>query len=888
MTVRNLDAFFAPRSVALLGASEKPGSVGHVVARNLLAAGFVGPLFFVNPKGGSIEGRAVHPAIAALPETPDLGVVAVPPAAVPGAIAELAARGSRAAVVITAGFAELGEAGATLQAKMLAATRSSGLRIVGPNCLGVMAPGAGLDASFAHIAPLKGDLAFVAQSGAVITSVIDWAVARGIGFSHVVSIGGMADVDFGDLLDFFAGNTQVRGVLLYVEEITAARKFMSAARRVARLKPVVAVKAGRFEEGARAAASHTGALAGSDEVYDAAFRRAGMLRVNGLGELFEAVETLARGLAVDGPRLAILSNGGGIGVLATDTLIEEGGVLARLGGDTIAALDKVLPRTWSRANPVDIIGDADGARYAAALGALLGDRGIDAVLAMNCPTAIADSADAARAVVAAYAAHGPPKPPLLAAWLGEARGRDARNVFENARVPVFATPDEAVRAFGHLARHKRNQDMLVEAPSGDPIVPGAARAKAQAIVARANSQSRAMLSEPEAKAILKAYGIPVVETVTAKTPDEAAKAAARLGFPAALKILSPDISHKTDVGGVALGLADAAAVLAEADAMLARVAKRAPQAKLEGFAVQPMASRPGAHELIVGLSEDRVFGPVVLFGHGGTAVEVVRDKAMALPPLNSVLAREMVERTRIARLLMGYRDRPAADMDAIVRTILAIAELAADIPEIAELDINPLWADRAGVLALDARMRLGEGRADRFAIRPYPKELMREIVDRAGRAYKMRPIRPEDAERVQAMVAACAPEDIRMRFFTALTRLPEKLALRLTQIDYDREMAFVVEEGARGPFAGIVRLACDPDFARGEYAVIVRSDLKGTGLGYRMMQEIVAFARARGLKEIFGDILAENARMRAMAKELGFVERPLSEEPGTVEAVLTL
>jgi acetyltransferase len=704
----------------------------------------------------------------------------------------------------------------------------------------------------------------------------------------------MADVDFGDMLDYLAADASTDAVLLYIESVTNARKFMSAARRCARLKPVIVVKSGRHSEGAAAARSHTGALAGSDAVADAAFRRAGLLRVKSIDDLFGALEALSSRQELVGERLAILTNGGGAGVLATDHLIDEGGVLATLSPETVEALGAVLPGNWSHANPVDIIGDADAARYAAATEALLADAGTDALLVLNCPVAVASSTESARAVGAAVAtarASGSRKP-VYTAWLGDQSVSEARNAMDAAGLPVFSTPESAVTAFMHQVRRQKLQDLLMEAPKAGEGEEHGGREGVRQIISNALSAEREWLTAQEANAVLKAYGIPIVEMRVAMTPDEAAKIATTLGFPVAIKIMSPDIIHKSDVGAVVLNLKDGPAVSRAAATMLLRLADAQPEARVDGFLVQPMASRPGAHELIVGLSEDPLFGPVLMFGQGGVSVEVVKDQALALPPLNEVLVRDLIGRTRVSRLLRGYRNRPPANQDAIVKAVLAIQALAVDIPEIKELDINPLWANEQGVLALDARIRIArEARlgTTRFAIRPWPADLVRQITDRDGRPYLMRPIRPEDAPALQASIADSNPEDIRLRFFQALQQLPDSLAKRLTQIDYDREMAFVVFDEAAVPAegVGVVRLSLDPDRTRGEYAIIVRRDRHGTGLGFRMMQEIIAYARSQGVKQVFGDVLSENAPMLAMAEELGF-RRESSPEPGVTEVLLDL
>lgn len=892
MSIRNLDKMFAPRSVALIGASSRAASVGQVLLKNLTTAGFQGSIAAVNPHAMEFGGIKAVPDIASLAETPDLAVIATPPQTVPGIVDELARRGTRAAVIITAGFGELGAEGLALQTRILDAARKGLMRIAGPNCLGIMVPGIGLNASFAHLSPLKGDIAFVSQSGAVVTATLDWATTRGIGFSHVASLGGMADVDFGDMLDYLARDPQTRSILLYIESVRDARKFLSAGRQAARLKPVVIIKSGRHAAAAKAAASHTGALAGSDAVYQAAFRRAGMLRVDGIEDLFYAVETLStrpEKKLLSGSRLAILTNGGGVGVLATDFVIDEGGRMAELAPETIAALDAVLPRTWSRANPVDIIGDAPASRYATSMEILLRDPNTDAVLALNCPTAVVDNVAAAHAVV--DAAEKSSKP-VFTSWIGDRGARAGRQVFLDRRIPTYDMPTQAIHAFMLQLRYQRNQRLLMEIPQAGPAWPDRDLDKARSIIGTALAEKREWLNEWEAKALLAAYGVPVVETRKVGDADEAARAADEIGFPAALKILSPDITHKTDVGGVVLGLESAEAVRNAAKMMLENVGKDASGARVEGFTVQRMVSRPNAIELILGIVDDATFGPVILFGQGGTAVEIIRDKEMVLPPLNRVLAQDLIRRTRVSKLLEGYRGRSPADLDAIVSVLMALGDLAADLPEVCELDINPLWADENGVIALDARVRVrpaqGEG-TSRFAVKPYPADLEGELIARDGRRFPMRPIRPEDTQLIDTALENTAPEDLRMRFLSPLRRLPRQLAARLTQIDYDREMAFVVfTDESQTEVAGVGRLSEDPNRERAEYAVLVRTDRQGLGLGYALMAHLVAYAKSRGVGELFGHVLRENAPMLDLCEQFGFTRERIEGEPGVVEVILDL
>ena len=894
MTVRNLDALFQPKSVVLVGVSARAGSVGNLLLKNLTHSGFEGSITAVNPKGGVIDGISVFKDVDELPEAAELAVICTPPHTIPDLISRLGKRGTRAAVIITAGFGELGPEGKELQRLVLEAARPHLLRIVGPNCLGLMAPFAGLNASFSHISPPKGDIAFVSQSGAVVTGIVDWAASRGIGFSHIVSVGGMADVDFGDLLDYFAADPRTRGVILYVESITDARKFMSAGRAVSRLKPVIVVKAGRSSAGARAAASHTGALAGSDVVYTAAFRRAGMLRAMGLDELFEAVETLsaAPGRNLVGPgRVGIVTNCGGVGVLAADFLQEAGGLLATLSPETIDTLGDGLPLTWSKANPVDIIGDAPGARYQHAVETVLDDASVDALIVFNCPTAVADNVEAAQAVIAAAAKS---KKPVLTCWLGDQAARPARAVLHDAGLPTYDTPAQAVHAFTYLVRHQRNQRLLTETPPLREQKTGASDL-ARPIIEKALAEGRQWLTEPEAKTVIRAYGIGVSMTREVPTAEEAVIAATEMGFPVALKILSPDITHKTDVGGVVLGLSYAEAVRDAANTMQVHVSNARPDAKIQGFVVQPMISRTDAIELILGLATDRVFGPVVLFGQGGTAVEVINDKAVALLPLNRALCEDLVSRTRVSRLLKGYRNKAPADADAISDAIMAVGDIAADFPEIVELDINPLLASSDGVVALDARIKVasaqGTAPGRNFSIRPYPRELEGRLEDKYGKSFPIRPIRPNDVGALEDFIEHTDRDDLRFRFLSPLKRLPNQLVARLTQIDYAREMAFVVFDGEdkkERSITGVGRLAADPDHERAEYAVLVRSDRHGAGLGLALMNRVIDYARDQGIAELFGVVMRENRAMLKMCERLGFVRKTVSGEPGLVEVVLSL
>ena len=888
MSVRNLEFLFRPQSIVVIGASDRAGSVGATVIRNVLAGGFSGAIYAVNPGHRTVAGLRAYADVAQLPQTPELAVIATPPATIPAIIDALGKRGTRAAVVITGGLSKARDAqGKPITQAMREAARPYLLRILGPNCVGLLVPGRGINASFAHTAAPAGNLAFVSQSGGLTTAVLDWAKSRGIGFSHFISLGDAADVDFGDVLDYLASDSTTRAILLYIESITAARKFMSAARAAARNKPVLVVKAGRAPEGARAAASHTGALAGADDVYDAALRRAGMLRVDSIQALFDAVETLARAQPVLGDRLAIMTNGGGPGVMAADAVALGGGKLAGLCAATLQRLDAALPPTWSRGNPVDIIGDAPAARYAAALQVLIDDRDNDAILFIHVPTAIVPAVEIAR--TCAPLAKGKR---VLACWLGADAVAEARRIFEVEGIPCYDTPEQAVGAFLQLVAYRRNQQMLMQTPpsvSAD-FVPDAAAARNA--VNEALQAGREWLSEAEVRRVLAAYGIPVVQTRTAADIDEAVKVATDIGFPVALKILSPQITHKSDVGGVALNLASAEDVRREAAAMAQRVRSRAPQAQLTGYTVQQMVVRPRAHELIVGAAVDAVFGPVILFGQGGVAVEVVADRAVALPPLNLMLAAELVSRTRVARLLDGYRDRAPANRPALHLALVKVSQLMVDVEGVTEIDINPLLADERGVIALDARIRVANHRqrgADRLAIRPYPSEL-EERVTILGREVVLRPIRPEDEPQHAQFLERVDAQDLQMRFFHAVRVVSHDQLARFTQIDYDREMAFIASVDEGKPTAetwGVVRAIADPDNMEAEFAILMRSDLKGRGLGSLLMKKIIRYCAARGTGVLTGAVLRGNERMLGLARELGFT-LAYDNDAGVVQVNLPL
>lgn len=876
MSVYALESVFRPSAVALVGASPRPRSLGRLVLQQLREGGFAGAVGLVNPRYPHIDGLPSVDRLAALPFVPELVIIATPPNDVVATARDAADRGAKAAIVLTR---DMGEGSDSYNAALGRLARERGLRILGPNCLGVIAPHARLFASFAAHAPAKGDLALISQSGAVAAGMLEWSRPRGIGFSAVVSVGDAVDVDFADLLDYFAVDRHTRAILLYVEHIRDARKFLSAARAAARAKPVVVVKPGRHARRADTM-THAAALATPDAVYDAAFRRAGLLRVHALDELFAAAETLSHLHIPQGKRLAVMTNGVGVGKLALDRLIEMGGERAELGASTMDRLDRVLPDGWSRRNAVDVLGDADGARYAEALDALLDDSASDAVLVMHVPTVLSAPRDTAAAVASVLAKRRDDRPrkPALAAWVGDDAA--ARRVLGATGIPVFESEADAVRGFMYLVRHREVQHALMETPPSLPDDVVADVGAARAVVESALADGRAWLDPAAVEQLFAAYAIPLARGIPC-ADAEAAGAAAQPwlaeGSAVAVKVWSVDIPHKSEVDGVRLGLASAEAVRAAAHTVLARARALRPDARIDGVTVHPMVVRPKARELIAGIADDPTFGPVLVFGRGGTAVELIDDVALALPPLDLRLAHELIGRTRVSRLLRAYRDVPAADERAIALLLVKLAQMAADIPELSSVDVNPLLADGDGVIALDARVgiapvrRLHRGRGHpRFAIFPYPSEWERSITLANGTAALVRPVRPEDDGMFRRFFEKVSAEDLRLRFFSAVRHFSHEFIARLTQLDYARSIALAAIDPASGEMLGAVRLLADANYDTGEYGIMVRSDLKGAGLGWRLMRIMIEYAAWLGLRTVEGQVLRENTTMLAMCRELGF------------------
>lgn len=895
MSVRNLKKLFRPTSVAVIGASNTAEAAGARVMRNLLHGGFKGPIMPVNPKHDSVQGVLAYPDVASLPLVPDLAVVCVPAREVPPVIEALGGRGCGAAVIITVGLnAETDADGRVLADVVLQSARRHGLRLLGPNSLGILAPGIGLNASLSPQPAHAGRIAFVSQSGALCAAVLDWARPRGIGFSYFLALGDGTDTDFGDVLDFLGSDPDTRAILLYIETIGERRNFMSAARAAARNKPVLAIKSGRHARLPEDDGDAVGCamLAGTDAVYDAALRRAGMLRVYDIEELFAAVETLGVLTRPKGERLAIVTNSRGIGTMAVDVLHDLDGTLAELSEDTRAKLATTLPSGCRVGNPVDLMGDAGSPQYGDALNVLVQAREVDSILVMHAPLGAAPAADLANQVISVARQHR--RANISTCWVGEETVAEARANFHAAGLPTFETPHQAVQAFMHTVQYRRNQDLLMETPASLPTDFTANTAMARTVIRGVLDAGRDVLTEPEAKAVLAAYGIPTVETHIAHSPEDCRAIAEDMGGPLALKVLSPDIRFKTERGGVRLNIETPEECEEAARLMEERLARSMPDARRDGFTVQRMERRPGAHELVVGLATDPIFGPVIVFGQGGTAADVIADRAVALPPLNMALARELISRTRVARLLERYRGHEAADLDALCLTLIQVAQLVVDIPEIRQLDIDPLFADQDGVVALDARMVVARAEvangADRLAIRPYPRELEETFTMKTGRDTLLRPIRPEDEPNHHVFVSRLTPEDIRFRFFGLVQELPHSQMARLTQIDYDREMAFVAtapDAEGKEETLGVVRAVTDPDNETTEFSIVVRSDLKGSGLARALMRKMIRYCRDRGTRVMVGQVLKENPRMLAFVEGLGF-RRTRSVDVDVVEVELDL
>ncbi|MGZ8366453.1 MAG: bifunctional acetate--CoA ligase family protein/GNAT family N-acetyltransferase [Nitrospira sp.] len=884
-----LHKLFSPKSIAVIGASERTNAVGAIVFRNILGNGYTGLLYPVNPAHQEVQGQRAYATIEGIETPVELAVICTEAETVPDIIEACGKHGVRAAVVLSAGFSEVGARGAALERTMLAKAKNYGVRIIGPNCLGMIRTAIGLNATFFKGSVKAGNLALVSQSGALCTAILDWAPANDIGFSSVVSMGTASDVDFGEILDYLASDEQTGSILIYVEGVRKARGFMSALRAAARSKPVFVIKVGRHDAGSRAVISHTGALVGSDDVFDAALRRAGVVRVESIGELFSAAKSLASPHKYSGNRLAIITNGGGPGVMAIDRAVDLGVSVAGLSPETVERLNQVLPAIWSHNNPVDIIGDATPQRYHDAVGICMADPGVDGVLVILTPQAMTQPLEVATLLVEDTRTF---RKPLLTSWMGAAQTMDGRARFAQAGIPSFSTPEAAVEAYSYITAYYRNQRLLAQVP--EPLshhdVPDLAGARM--VIESVLAERRKVLSEMESKALLSAFHIPVANTVVARSPSEALLLAEQFGFPVAMKINSPDITHKSDAGGVKLNLMNAAAVRSAYHEMIEGVQANRPDARVDGVALQPMVCKPNGRELMVGVISDPLFGPVISFGAGGIAVEVLRDRAIALPPLNRFLVRELISSTRIAKLLGSFRHMPPVHMEALESLLLRVSEMVCELPWLREIDINPLIVDEHGLLAVDARVVVDYApvSADRYshmAIHPYPAHLVTHWQLPDGTDVTIRPMRPEDAAIEQEFVRRLSEETKYFRFMHAVQELSEDMLVRFTQLDYDREIALiaVTEEKGREVEIGVCRYAINPDGESCEFALVVSDQWQHKAIGHRLMGSLIDAARGKGLKAMEGEVMASNHEMLKLVATLGF-SVAASQEDSSIKKII--
>ncbi len=885
MSIENLDKIFDPHRVAVIGASDTPTSVGYTVLNNLIGSGFRGVVYPVNLKRESVQGIQAYKDIPSLPHPPDLAVICTPATTVPAIIRQCGEAGTRGVVIISAGFREIGEEGRKLERQVLEEQRKfDGMRIMGPNCLGIIVPGIHLNASFAAATPKKGHIGFISQSGALCTSVLDWAIEEEIGFSYFVSVGNMLDVSMGDLIDYFGSATETQSLILYIESISEAREFMSAARAFSRTKPIVAYKAGRFAESAQAAASHTGAMAGVDAVYDAAFQRAGIVRIFDVDDMFDCAELLARQQPPKGDRLAIITNAGGPGVMTTDALIALDGKMATLSDEPVEELNEFLPSCWSHNNPIDLLGDAPPERFAKTLEVVLKDNEVDAVLVILTPQAMTDATATAHAVHQA-AAHG--FKPVLSAWMGGAMVSEGVQLLNEAGVPTYTTPEKAVRAFMHLVSYARNLETLHETPRDIPVAFSLDRKRLRGIFDTILTEGGDVLSENVSKAFLEAYEIPVTKPHLARSAGEAIEAARLCGYPVVMKIHSPQITHKSDVGGVVLNLSGDESVRNAYEKMMERAAEKRPDAQITGITVQQMVTDPNGIELIVGTKKDPVFGSVIMVGSGGVAAEVFRDRALGMPPLNESLARRMLESLKSWPLLQGYRGKPAANINRLIEILMRFSYLGADYPEIQEIDVNPLLVTPEDAIALDARVIVDRNLVvhsvrpyAHLAIRPYPEEFVTERKMKDGTPVILRPIKPEDEPMWHELLAGCSTQSLWFRFSYLFKQTTHEMATRYCFIDYDREIGIVaeVEEEGERKLLGVGRLVADMNHETAEYAVIVVDRWHGHGRGGVLTDYCLEVAQRWHVKKVVAETSKDNHRMLATFRKRGFELNDQQEE----------
>ena len=887
MGVYNLDKIFKPESVAVIGASEKEGSIGSVLVENLIQGGFQGKVYPVNPNYSTVHGLEAYPSVLKTESSVDLAIIATPIATVPLIVQECVSKNVGGAIIISAGGKEVGPQGEEIEKNIEYEAWKGGLRIIGPNCLGIICPQGNLNASFASRMPQKGKLAFISQSGAICSAILDLSPKEKIGFSYFVSIGSMVDVDFGDLIDYLATDPQVSSILLYIESLSNHRKFMSAARAASRLKPIVVLKSGRSPAGTRAAASHTGAMAGEDVVYDAAFKRAGIVRVNTIGQLFDCAELVAKQPRPSGSRLAVVTNAGGPGVMAADALSHYGHEPVALEAETIEKLNGVLPDLWSHGNPVDILGDASAERYAQAVKICIDAKEIDGVLVILSPQAMTDPTAVAQSLAQFSKSK---RYPLFASWMGGVDVEKGMEILNQAEIPTYGTPEQAIRAFMYMHEYSRNLEILQEIPPKLSKTLKFDRNRAQRIIKQGSRGECSVLTEFQSKEVLSAYGLPVNRTEVANSSEEAVQLARVMGYPLVMKILSPDIVHKTEASGIKLDLRTETEVSEAFRAISEKARDYEPGANILGVTLQPMITRSD-YEILLGAKNDPSFGPVILFGMGGIFTEVVKDSAIGLPPLNVCLARQLMEETRVYTLLKGYRNRTPAKIQLLEEMILRLSQLLIDFPEIVELDMNPVIVSNGKPVAVDARISLEPAVRPsplHLVISPYPEQYESHEVTSAGLAVLVRPIRPEDASLLVELFGTLSPTSIYYRFFGSLKALPHSMLVRFTQVDYDREIDMVALQKTNGDKEQMVataRVISDPDGKRAEFAILVGDPWQGKGVGAKLLERCLVIAKERGIQTVWGIVLHENTGMLALARKLGF-EVSKSDEP--IELQLTI
>jgi acetyltransferase len=888
MRKSSLDLFFNPEAVAVIGASEKDNTIGRALVHNLLQDEFPGKIYPVNRKYQEILGLPAYPVVTAIQEPIDLAVIAIPIRDVPSAMGECGQAGIKAAIIISAGGKETGPPGKEIEAAIKEEATKTGIRYLGPNCLGLLCPSSKLHASFAPLCPLPGNLAFISQSGAMCRSILGWAIPKKIGFSHFISVGSMADVDFGDLIDYLGNEEKTRSIVIYMENLTQHRKFMSAARSVSRVKPIIVIKAGRSRAGARAAASHTGAMAGADRAYNAAFRRAGIIRVNTIGQLFDCAEALGKVKRPAGGNLGIITNAGAPGVMAVDALERWNLEPATLSPETLEKLDEFLPPHWSRSNPIDILGDAPPERYLKVVQVAMTAPELSGLVIMLSPQVLIDPTSVARALAPEIGGKGRP---VFAVWMGGSDVEEGRQILNDAGIPTFETPEQAVDTFMEMYFYSRHLELLQETPPRLTQDVSVNTRQARTFLAQCLERPGGVLTELESKAILSAYGIPVNPTVAASSAADAAAVAQMLGFPVALKINSPDVSHKSEVDGMRFNLHDKKEVLAAYEEIITAVRARKPEANILGVTVQTQ-EKNSVCELIVGSKRDPDFGPLILFGAGGILTEVLEDSAVDLPPLNLLLARRLIEKTRVSRVLKGYRNIPPSNLDQLAEILVRVSQLVTDFPEIVELDINPLLVIQGQFVAVDARLIVEPTEVPpprHLIIAPYPNQYESDWMLRDGTPVLLRPMKPEDEPLVSDFLSKCSEETIYFRYFKLIKKWTHEMLIRFTQNDYDRELGLMGIGLPPGPevMMGVSRMVMAADRSTAEFAVIVADPWQGKGLGPKLVERITAIAREQGVKLLHGDVLAQNQPMLEMVKRLGFSLRK-DTEGGTYRVEMAL